>query len=107
VLKLSKDENLQEVQKGESKWNRFIWGFLIMLLPYVVLFASFKMYHGYGVIGSFFLAILFMCIGFAIWAIANFGLKKRSLALGFLIGGLSPFLIMFIFTGGCGIFIQP
>jgi hypothetical protein len=89
------------------KGNRFIWGFLIMVLPYIVLFTSFKMYHGYGIINSFFLAILFMTIGTIVWAILNFGLKKRSLALGFFIGGLAPFLIMFIFTGGCGIFIQP
>jgi hypothetical protein len=107
VLELSKEENLPEGQKSKSKTNRFIWGFLIMLLPYVIMFISFKMYHGYGVISSFFLAILFMFIGLAIWAITNFRLKKRSLALGFLIGGFAPFLIMFIFTGGCGIFIQP
>lgn len=89
------------------KGNRFIWGFLVMVIPYIILFIAFKMYQGYGVISSFFLAILFTAIGIVVWAITNYGFKRRKLALGFFIGGLAPFLIMFIFTGGCGIFIQP
>lgn len=94
---------MEENNKFELK--PFLLGFFITLIPYVIMFFVFNLYEGYGIIGAFFLALLFMIIGIVLWLIIRFGFKKRFLGLGFLIGGLSPLLVMFIFTGGCGMFI--
>lgn len=73
------------------------WVFLITLLTYVTLFFSFEYYDGYeGSIRAFALAILFIIIGIILWAIIRFQFKKQFLALGFLVGGFTTFLAVFI-----------
>ena len=98
-----REKNLAQEKKNESRMS-FVWGLLIILVPYILLFIAFRLYTGYGILGGFMLAILFSLIGFIIWLILRITYNNRSLALGLLIGGLIPFLGMFIFTGGCGLF---
>lgn len=100
---MSEDHNKNE---HRSKSDRFIWGFLIMLLPYLILFFSLKMYSGYGLLNALVMAVLFLLFGTVLWAISKLILKKRMLGLGFLIGGLSSLLVIFVCTGGCGIFVR-
>lgn len=79
-----------------------IINYLIMMVPYTLIFFSNKMSEGLQIIGAFFLALLFSFAGIILWAIFKFALKKRFWGLGFIIGGFSTFLIMFLFSNGCG-----
>lgn len=98
---LEKENNSQAKR---AKVIPFLLGFFIMLISYVILFFVFKMYKGYGMITAFFLALFYIVPGMAAWAVARFGFKKRYLGLGFLLGSFSPFLAIFVLTGGCGLF---
>ena len=103
----NRKDTVPEEHKNKFKMKGFILGFLIMLLPYIAMFFYFILYDGINIIGAFFLAILFVLIGIVLWAITLYGFKKRSLAIGFLIGGFATLFLMFIFTGGCGLFLSP
>lgn len=95
-----------EEHKKRLKRIGFLLGFLITLLPYIAMFYYYKLYDNMNMIVAFFLALLFEPIGIVLWAIILFGFKKRPLAFGFLIGGFAPLFYMFIFTGGCGLFLR-
>ncbi|MDP4133371.1 MAG: hypothetical protein Q8882_05105 [Bacillota bacterium] len=48
-------------------------------------------------------SILMAALGCILWAIVR--IKNKSLAIGFLLGGMVPFMYIFFMTGGCGIFL--
>jgi hypothetical protein len=104
--KNNKKDLMSEENKKEYKLTDFVSGFLIFQLSYLGIFIYYKLYDGYGMITALLLAILYITIGIIIWAVIRFGIKKRFLAFGFLIGGFSPLLVIFIITGGCGLFIR-
>lgn len=46
--------------------------------------------------------IIYVVVGFCVWVfIGNF---TKSIALGILLGSITSFVVVFISTGGCGIF---
>jgi hypothetical protein len=104
----SEEKEINSVSAKEKQTSKFsIIGFavsfIIMLIPYAGIFFVYKLDKGMGVIGAFFLAILFSVIGIILWAIFKFAFKKRVWGLGFLMGGLATLLFMFIFSDGCGL----
>lgn len=99
------ENNNSSNQEDKFQMKPFLWGFLSMLIPYVGAFFGFQLNTGYGIIGAFFLALLFIVIGMVLWVIIRVAFNKRFAALGVLVGSFTPILVMFIFTGGCGIFL--
>jgi len=51
-----------------------------------------------------FLCIPYAVIGFIIWAFVKG--NRRPAALGILLGGLTPFIFIFIVTAGCGLLLR-
>ncbi|UKS29642.1 hypothetical protein LOZ80_12180 [Paenibacillus sp. HWE-109] len=72
----------------------FVLGFLVSFLPYAAMFFKFDFNVGYeGAIQAFVTSILFGIVGITLWIVFQFKLRKKFLGLGFLIGGLTTFLI--------------
>lgn len=78
----------------------FCLGFIVLLLVFGIIFISDHWTIG---LGCMIFSIPFAFLGLLLWGI--FRKINKPLAIGFLLGGILPFSVVFVFTGGCGIFI--
>ncbi|MEI6132255.1 MAG: hypothetical protein WCQ41_05470 [Bacillota bacterium] len=94
-------------------WKQFFMGMAILLLPSIIYFTLVflaNIREMYGLI-TIFLVVVYSpiptIIGLILWIV--YKKTKHSLALGFLVGGLVPMLIMaigsFVLLGSCGLAI--
>jgi len=57
----------------------------------------------YWITGLLLLCIPYIISGLIVWAVIR--RKNRSIALGILFGSITPFIVVFCVTGGCGLFV--
>jgi lysylphosphatidylglycerol synthetase-like protein (DUF2156 family) len=84
--------------------------FYIAYFIAVVIFAAVSLFFGRGLNGFMFAAWVFsipyaiigVIIGTVLLLTAE---RSRALALGILFGGMTPFIIVFTATGGCGLLV--
>lgn len=100
-------ESLYEQQNKDPKRRGILVGFAIILIPYVVIFFLNDFNIGMGMVAGLFFAVIFTVVGGLLGAITKHVFKKPHLAIGFIIGGLATFLVLFIFSGGCGLLGNP
>ena len=55
----------------------------------------------YWIINAMLLCIPYALVGLVGWAIAQ--IKSKAMALGILLAGITPFVVIFVMTGGCGL----
>ena len=63
---------------GDGGTNNWLFGVLLLCIPYII-------------------------IGLIAWAVLR--KKNRAIALGILLGSITPFIAVFIGTGGCGLYM--
>ncbi|MDR0476745.1 MAG: hypothetical protein LBH14_02230 [Desulfobulbaceae bacterium] len=106
---MEENNNINKSGGQPEKGNPFKnWLFYVSyLITLVVLTAITLLFTAgtdlsYWVIPAFMVSIpsiiVGIVIGFVMWN------KNRSVALGILLGSITPFIIIFVGTGGCGLF---
>ncbi len=94
-----------ENEELESRSNPFLnvelyGAYLLTIGILFVITFIFTDFNSYWILGVLLLSIPYAFIGFCIWSFIK--TKNRPIALGVLLGSLTPFIIIFVITGGCG-----
>jgi len=98
--------NLNEVGGQPPKENPFKnWRFYAAYFITIVILATVSWIltggDNYWILGVLLLSIPYIIVGLIVWVIVR--RKNRPISLGILFGSMTPFIVMFIVTGGCGL----
>ena len=96
----------QQPQRDPFSDLRFYGAYFLTLLIFAA--ASWLLtggYRDYGAwtIGALLLSIPYIIAGLIAWSIMR--KKNRAIALGLLYGSITPMIVIFIVTDGCGMFV--
>ena len=105
---MDENNNLNETGEQPPKKNPFkCWDFYSAYFATIILLAVVSWLlmggesnNGYWMLGLMLLCIPYIIIGIIAWIIVR--IKSRPIALGILFGSITPFIAIFIGTGGCG-----
>ena len=99
--------NLNEENEQPEKNNPFkSRAFYVSYFITIVIITGISLLFTGGAYDYWALGVLLLCIpcafaGLISWAIVR--RKNKSIALGILLGGLTPFIAVFVMSGGCGL----
>ena len=82
-----------------KKWSFYV-AYLAAAAPLFIISCIEGKFIGWGI---YLLNIPYAIVGLIIWAIVGFAAKKKTVALGILLGSLTPAVFMFVATDGCGL----
>ncbi|MGL5439489.1 MAG: hypothetical protein ACRDA4_03775 [Filifactoraceae bacterium] len=95
------DDISEKPKKNPFKEMKFYIAYVITVLTPVAIAITTNM--NVWLMMIFIICIPYILVGLVIWAILR--KKNRSIALGILFGSITPFIVVFLFTGGCGLFM--
>lgn len=94
--KTDSEQKLEEKKENPFKNPKFYLGFIVGLIPFLLFCAT---DGGYFEIILFFISGPYFFVGLIIWAVLKD--KQRALAIGVLLAGITPVVILFLLMGGC------
>jgi hypothetical protein len=83
-------------------WRLYLTYVITVALPGIAMLLPGGEDYGAAIFLLIGVIFVYPIIGLAVWAAIR--VQHRSVALGILLGGVTPFIITFVMTGGCGLF---